>query len=56
MEGTNYIGCIIGICLSFYLSNIESLNKRDNITAITCIGWIIYSFFEKKEIKCHLPQ
>ena len=25
---TNYIGCLIGICISFYLSNFESLEKN----------------------------
>ena len=44
---TNYIGCLIGILISFYLSSIESLEERD-ITAITCIGWTIYILF-------HLP-
>ncbi len=52
---TNYIGCLIGICISFYLSSIESLEKRD-ITAITCVGWTIYVLFAKGGLKWHLPQ
>ena len=52
---TNYIGCLIGICISFYLSSIESLEKR-HITAITCAGWAIYVLFAKGGLKWHLPQ
>ena len=52
---TNYIGCLIGICISFYLSSIESLEKRD-ITAITCVGWAIYILFSKGGLKWHLLQ
>ena len=55
---TNFIGCLVGIfgiSLIFYLSGIESLEKRD-ITAITCIGWIIYILFEKGGLKWHLHQ
>lgn len=43
---TNYIGCFLGICISFYLSNMQSLEKRD-ITVITFVGWIIYILFAK---------
>lgn len=52
---TNYIGCLIGICISFYLSSIESLEKR-HITAITSVGWTIYILFAKGGLKWHLPQ
>lgn len=52
---TNYIGCLIGICISFYLSSIESLEKR-HITAITCVDWTIYVLFAKGGLKWHLPQ
>ena len=52
---TNYIGCLIGICISFYLSTIESLEKG-HITAITCIGWTIYILFSKEGDIWHLPQ
>ena len=52
---TNFIGCLISICLIFYLSSIESLDKRQ-ITAITCIGWAIYALFVKGGLKWHLPQ
>lgn len=34
---TSYIGCIVGIYIIFYLSSIESLEKR-NITATTYLG------------------
>ena len=44
---TNYIGYFIGICISFYLSSIQSL-KKGHITAITCLGWTIYVLFAKK--------
>lgn len=52
---TNYIGCLIGICISFYLSSIESLEDH-HITAITCVSWAIYVLFVKGGLKCHLPQ
>ena len=52
---TNYIGCLIVICIIFYLSSIESLEKRD-ITAITCVGWAIYVLFAKGGLKWHLPH
>ena len=52
---TNYIGCLIGICISFYLNSIESLEER-HITVITCVGWIIYILFAKGGIKSNLPQ
>ena len=47
---TNYIGCLIAICISLALSRVESLEKRD-ITAITCVGWAIYVLFDKGGIK-----
>ena len=47
---TNYIGCLIAICISFALSRVESLEDRD-IAAITCIGWAIYILFDKGGIK-----
>ena len=47
---TNYIGCLIGICISFYLSSIESLDKG-HIKAITCVGWTIYILFAKGGVK-----
>jgi hypothetical protein len=46
----NYIGGLIAICIIFYLSGVESLEKRD-ITAITCIGWAIYILFAKGGVK-----
>ena len=52
---TNYIGCLIGICISFYLSSIKSLEKG-HITAITCVGWAIYVLFAKGGLEWHLPQ
>ena len=52
---TNYIGCLIGICISFYLSSIESLEKG-HITAIICVGWAIYVLFAKGGLKWHLHQ
>ena len=52
---TNYIGCLIGIGISFYLSSIESLEERQ-ITAITCVSWTIYVLFAKGGLKWHLPQ
>ena len=52
---TNYIGYFIGICISFYLSSIESLEKR-HITAITCVGRTIYVLFAKGGLKWHSPQ
>jgi len=48
---TNYIGCLIGMCIS----GIESLEKR-HITAITCVGWTIYVLLAKGGLKWHLPQ
>ena len=57
--GTNYIEFLIGmsisLCIIFYLSTIESLEKR-HITAITCVGWTIYILFAKGGLKWHLPQ
>jgi len=50
-----YIVCLIGICIIFYLSSIESLEKT-HITAITCVGWTIYILFAKGGLKWHLPQ
>ena len=54
----DYIGCLIdliGICIIFYLSSIESLEKS-HITAITCVGWTIYILFAKGGLKWHLPH
>ena len=50
---TKCIGCLIAICIIFYLSSIESLEKVD-ITAITCVGWTIYILFAKEGLKWHL--
>ena len=50
---TNCVGWLISICLIFYLSSIESLEKR-HITAITCVGWAIYVLFAKGGLKWHL--
>jgi hypothetical protein len=55
---TTYIGWlvgIVGICIIFYLSSIESLEKSD-ITAITCVGWAIYILFSKGGLQWHLRQ
>ena len=51
----NYIGCLIDICISLYLSSIDSL-ENGHITAITCVGWTIYVLFAKGGLKWHLPQ
>ena len=51
----NWIVCLIGTCIIFYLSSVESLKKLD-ITAITCVGWTIYILFAKGGLKWHLPQ
>ena len=48
----NYIGCLIAIFITFYLSTIESLEKRD-IKAITWVGWAIYILFAKGDLKWH---
>jgi len=50
---TNYIGCLIGLCISFSLSGIKSLEKH-HITAITCVGWTIYILLAKGGPKWHL--
>ena len=43
----NFFGCLIALSISFALSRIESLEKRD-VTAITCVGWAIYILCAKK--------
>ena len=50
---TNYVGCVIGLCISFYLSTIESL-ETNQIKAITYVGWTIYVLFAKGGVKWHL--
>lgn len=50
-----YIGCLIALCIIFYLSGIESLEDRD-ITLITCVGWAIYLLFGNGGIKWHSSQ
>ena len=50
---TNYIGCLISICISFYLSSIELLEKI-HMEVITCVGWTIYVLFAKGGLKWDL--
>lgn len=50
---TNYLGCLIGLIISLYLSTIESLDERD-ATVITYVGWAIYILFAKGAPKWHL--
>ena len=51
----NYIGCLICIGIIFYLSSVYSFEKRD-LTAITCVGWIIYILFAKGGFTWHSHQ
>ena len=54
----NYIGILICICISFYLSSlssIESLEDRD-LTALGFVSWALYIIFAKGGLEWHSPQ
>ena len=52
---TDYIECLLGLCVIFIIFGLESLEslKKIHITAITCVGWTIYILFAKGGLKWH---